>query len=86
LQLLSHLTLRNSRHSFIQQIFTKFDCVLCTVQFSSVAQSCLTLCDPRNRSAPGLPVHHHLLESPHYSSNYLLLLFLPTVLPPDSSQ
>ena len=31
-------------------------------QFSSVAQSCLTLCDPMNRSTPGLPVHHHLLE------------------------
>ena len=29
-----------------------------SVQFSSVAQSCLTLCDPRNRSTPGLPVHH----------------------------
>ena len=33
-----------------------------SVQFSSVAQSCLTLCDPMNRSTPGLPVHHHLLE------------------------
>ena len=32
------------------------------VQFSSVAQSCPTLCDPMNRSTPGLPVHHHLLE------------------------
>ena len=31
-------------------------------QFSSVAQSCLTLCDPMNRSTPGLPVHHKLLE------------------------
>ena len=61
-QLLSHLTLRKSRHSFIQQIFTKFDCVLCTVQFSSVSQSYPTLCDPRNRSTPGLPVHHQLLE------------------------
>ena len=29
-----------------------------SVQFSSVAQSCLTLCDPMNRSTPGLPVHH----------------------------
>ena len=27
-----------------------------SVQFSSVAQSCLTLCDPMNRSMPGLPV------------------------------
>ena len=31
-------------------------------QFSSVAQSCLTLCDPMNCSTPGLPVHHQLLE------------------------
>ena len=33
-------------------------------QFSSVAQSCPTLCDPMNRSPPGLPVHHQLLEFP----------------------
>ena len=32
------------------------------VQFSSVAQSCLTLCYPMNRSTPGLPVHHQLPE------------------------
>ena len=31
-------------------------------QFSSVTQSCPTLCDPMNRSSPGLPVHHQLLE------------------------
>ena len=31
-------------------------------QFSSVAQSCPTLCDPMNRSTPGLPVHHYLPE------------------------
>ena len=31
-------------------------------QFSSVAQLCLTLCDPMNRSTPGLPVHHQLLK------------------------
>ena len=36
--------------------------VVMSVQFSSVAQSCLTLCDPMNRSTPGLPVHHQLLE------------------------
>ena len=33
-----------------------------SIQFSSVAQSCLTLCDPMNCSMPGLPVHHHLPE------------------------
>ena len=30
------------------------------VQFSSVTQACLTLCDPMNRSRPGLPIHHQL--------------------------
>ena len=46
-----------------------FDCVdhkkmenNASVQFSSVAQSCPTLCDPMNRSTPGLPVHHQLPE------------------------
>ena len=33
------------------------------IQFSSVARSCPTLCDPMNHSVPGLPVHHQLLES-----------------------
>ena len=33
-----------------------------SVQLSSVAQSCPTLCDPMNRSMPGLPVHHQLPE------------------------
>ena len=31
--------------------------------FSSVTESCLTLCDPMNCSMPGLPVHHQLPES-----------------------
>ena len=35
----------------------------CSVQFSSIAQSCPTLCDPMNRNTPGIPVHHQLLES-----------------------
>ena len=33
-----------------------------SVQFSSVTQSCPTICDPMNRSTPGLPVHHQLPE------------------------
>ena len=33
-----------------------------SLQFSSVAQSCLTLCDPKECSTPGLPVHHQLPE------------------------
>ena len=37
-----------------------FSCT--TIQFSSVTQSCPTLCDPMDCSTPGLPVHHQLLE------------------------
>jgi len=33
-----------------------------SVQFSSVAQSCLTLCNPMDCSTPGLPVHHQFTE------------------------
>ena len=36
--------------------------VLGEVQFSSVTQSYLTLCDPMDRSTPGFPVHHQLPE------------------------
>ena len=38
------------------------DWVFSSVQFSSVAQSCPTLCDPMNHSTRGLPVHHQLPE------------------------
>ena len=38
-------------------------CYVCSsAQFSSVVQSCPTLCDPMNHSTPGLPVHHQLPE------------------------
>ena len=46
----------------ISSIFSDHN-ALRSVQFSSVAQSCLTLCDPMNCSMPGLPVHHQLPES-----------------------
>ena len=36
--------------------------VILLSQFSSVTQSCLTLCDPMNHSTPGLPVRHQLSE------------------------
>ena len=39
-----------------------------SVQSSSVAQLCLTLCDPMNRSMPGLPVHHQL---PEFTQNHI---------------
>ena len=59
----------------------------CLVQFSSVAQSCPSLCDPMNRSMPGLPVHHQLPESIEsvMPSNHLVLccplLLLPSIFP-----
>ena len=47
-------------------LMTEFFCLPLTfcasLQFSSVAQSCPTLCNPTNRSTPGLPVHHQLPE------------------------
>ena len=58
-----------------------------SVQFSSVAQSCPTLCDPMNRSTPGLPVHHQLQEftQTHESvmpSSHLILCCPLLLLPP----
>ena len=58
-------------------------------QFSSVAQSCPTLCDPMNRSMPGLPVLHYLrgltklmlmMQSDHLILCHPLLLVL-SILP-----
>ena len=39
-----------------------------SVQFSSVPQSCSTLCDPMNRSTPGLPVHH---QRPEFTQTHI---------------
>ena len=44
------------------QVSTWKDAQYNSVQFSSVTQLCLPLCDPVNRSTPGLPVHHQLPE------------------------
>ena len=62
-----------------------------SVQFSSVAQSCQTLCNTMNRSVPGLPVHHHSWSPPKLMSiksvmpsSYLIcrpLLLLPPIPP-----
>ena len=59
------------------------------VQFSSVTQSCLTLCNPMNRSTPGLPVHHQLLEFTQLTSiesvmpsSHLILCHPLLLLPP----
>ena len=53
-------------------------------QFSSVAQSCPTLCDPMNRSTPGLPVYHQLPEftQTHVHWGGHLILCHPLLLPP----
>ena len=65
-----------------------------SVQFSSVVQLCPTLCDPMNRSTPGLPVHHQLPEftqthvhwvgdaiQPSYPLSSYPLLLLPPIPP-----
>ena len=53
---LSHL----ENHNFYD--FHDITIQFSSVQFSSVAQSCLTLCDPIDCSMPGFPVHHQLPE------------------------
>ena len=52
-----------SRNCWGTKIFlVPFLCSFSSVQFSSVAQSCQTLCNPVDCSTPGLPVHHQLPE------------------------
>ena len=47
---------------FASVAFVLKSLMVISVQFNSVAQSCPTLCDPMNRSTPGLPVHNKLPE------------------------
>ena len=60
--------------------------------FSSIAESCLILCNPMDCSMPGFPIHHHLPESAqthvhrvsdviHHFILYYPLLLLPSVFP-----
>ena len=66
-------------------IWTKAQIIL---QFSSVAQSCLILCNPMDCSAPDLPVHHQLPESTQIHVHWVndainhLILCCPLLLPP----
>ena len=57
---------RDNNSSYLMLSLYDVDMFICGKQlsnmFSSVAQSCPTLCDPMNRSTPGLPVHHQLPE------------------------
>ena len=63
--ILLHVVFQFSQHHLLKVLFF-LHWVLLTplsnIQFSSVAQSCPTVCNPMNRSTPGLPVHHQLPE------------------------
>ena len=52
----------NTHHCYSHFIDQPNLASISSVQFISVAQLCLTLCDPMNCSTPGLPVHHQLPE------------------------
>ena len=49
--------------------------MLSSLRFSSVTQSCLTLCDPMNHSTPGFPVHHQL---PEFIQTQCIKLVMPS--------
>ena len=55
-----HKAINFPLHNWNPQIFKNWDII--SVQFSSVSQSCPTLCNPMDCSTPGLPVHHQLPE------------------------
>ena len=57
-------------HSFIASGSFPMRLHISWVQFSSVAQSCPTLCDPMNRSTPDLPVHHQLPDFAQTQSSH----------------
>ena len=62
---LARMRVRTHTHILYYIIFSMFYyniLNISSVQFSSVTQSCPILCDSMNRSTPGLPVHHQLLE------------------------
>ena len=75
--------------ALLLMISSKETLVLRQLQFSSVTQSCPTLCNPIDCSMPGLPVHHQL---PEFTQTYVhrvgdaiqssLLLLCPLLLPP----
>ena len=77
---------------YTARISFKYEGEIKSFQFSSVTQSCPTLCNPMNRSTPGLPVHHklpeftqtHVHQSTMPSSHLILccpLLLLPPIPP-----
>ena len=52
---------KQPKHPSVDELI-KYGVYICNAIFSSAAQSCPTLCNPMNRSTPGLPVRHQLLE------------------------
>ena len=88
----SHLYLYHLPLVFTSNFLISLSRFLCSVQFSSVAQSCLTLCDCMDCTTPGFPVHHQLQSllkpmsiEPVMPSNRLIrccpLLLLPSIIP-----
>ena len=68
-KILQKVGIEGTYHSIIKAIYDKKETKWsCSVQFSSVAQSCPTLCDPVNHSMPGLPVYHQL---PEFTQTYV---------------
>ena len=55
--------------------FSEIHVLKSSVQFSSVAQLCPTLCDTLNRSTPGLPVHHQL---PEFTQTHVFVPVMPS--------
>ena len=55
-----NISIEKNHHLYLFSLYNKLK--ISSVQFSSVTESCLTLCNPMNRNTPGLPVYHHLLE------------------------
>ena len=56
--MIGHFSTLNMRQNHFDKYFDSYLMML----FSSVAQLCLTICDPVDCSMPGFPVHHQLLE------------------------
>ena len=57
-----YLDLDSSSDARAREEMKSSEIITSLCQFSSVAQSCPTLCDPMNHNTPGLPVHHQLPE------------------------
>ena len=62
---LLRLSFRQSTRWCFCWLFHDITKVVYSVQFSTVTQSCLTLCDSMDYSMPGFPVHHQHLEFTH---------------------